>query len=78
MVVDGGLKHRKGEVWIAYIAQQFSGAFLGFIYLDLIYQIIGTIIVLKALLRIELQSHALLQKAESAPQMVLAEVQAAT
>jgi putative inorganic carbon (HCO3(-)) transporter len=63
---------------IAMLAFLTSGAFLGFIYLDLIYQVIGTIIVLKALLRIELASPALQQKAEKSPQMALVEVQAAT
>jgi probable O-glycosylation ligase (exosortase A-associated) len=63
---------------IALLAFLTSGAFLGFIYLDLIYQIIGTIVVLKALLRIELQSHALQQEPERSRQIELAELQAAT
>jgi hypothetical protein len=33
-----------------------SGAFLGFVYLDLIYQMIGTVAVLKILLRKELMA----------------------
>ena len=43
---------------LAILAFMTSGAFLGFIYLDLIYQMIGTVVVLKMLLRQELQAAA--------------------
>jgi len=36
-----------------------SGAFLGFVYLDVIYQMIGLTVVLKVLLRKELQTQEL-------------------
>jgi len=38
---------------IGLLAFMISGAFLGFVYLDLIYQIIGTVVVLKILFRQE-------------------------
>jgi hypothetical protein len=45
-------------VEIATLAFLTSGAFLGFVYLDLIYQMIGTTVVLKILLRQELEALA--------------------
>jgi hypothetical protein len=42
-------------VEIAILGFLTSGAFLGFVYLDLIYQMIGMTVVLKMLLRKELQ-----------------------
>ena len=39
---------------IGLLAFMISGAFLGFVYLDLIYQIIGTVVVLKILFRQEI------------------------
>lgn len=43
-------------VEIAILGFMTSGAFLGFVYLDLIYQMIGMTVVLKMLLRKELQA----------------------
>jgi probable O-glycosylation ligase (exosortase A-associated) len=42
---------------VAVLGFMVSGAFLGFVYLDVIYQMVGTVVVLKVLLRNELALH---------------------
>lgn len=53
-----------------------SGAFLGFVYLDLIYQMIGTTVVLKVLLRRELQALSSAPQEETHVPVSLEEVSA--
>jgi O-antigen ligase len=57
---------------IGLLAFMISGAFLGFVYLDLIYQIIGTVVVLKVLCRQEFDALVQGLKTE-APVVVYAE-----
>ena len=59
---------------IALLAFMTSGAFLGFVYLDLIYQMIGTVAVLKILLRKELVAVHSAEGAEACPELILEEV----
>jgi probable O-glycosylation ligase (exosortase A-associated) len=58
----------------ALLAFMTSGAFLGFVYLDLIYQMIGTVAVLKVLLRKELMALDSVKPTEASPAKVLEEV----
>ncbi len=59
---------------VALLAFMTRGAFLGFVYLDLIYQMIGTVAVLKILLRKELVAVHSAEAAEACPELILEEV----
>jgi putative inorganic carbon (HCO3(-)) transporter len=59
---------------IALLAFMTSGAFLGFVYLDIIYQIIGTTVVLKTLLRKELIAFGSAKTTEECAAPLLEEV----
>src|SRR6266850_1486609 len=61
-------------VEIALLGFMTSGAFLGFVYLDLVYQMVGTVGVLKILLRKELMALDSEKASEASPAGVLEEV----